>query len=103
MRQILLPVMLAVTNPLAACSSGNVQAPSAYAKVSPPPVKAPYYDPYAAYGSTDATWRPPVYDRNGTIVKPADPTSQDSRPDYEAAEWATGAAGGSTSAPPGTF
>lgn len=89
--------------PLAACSSGNVRAPDSYAKVSPPPVANPYYDPYPAYGSANATWRPPVYDRNDTVVKPVDPTTQASRPDYEQAPWATGASGGSVSAPPGTF
>ena len=62
-----------------------------------------YYDPYVAYGSSNATWRPPVYDRQGAIVKPAEPASQGNRPNYEGAEWATGAAGGNRVAPPGTF
>jgi hypothetical protein len=103
MRYSTIPAFLAISIPLAACSSGNVRAPSTYATVAPPPVSTPYYDPYPAYGSSNATWRPPVYDRNGTIVKPADPATQSSRPNYETAEWATGASGGSASAPPGTF
>ena len=51
--------------------------------------------PDAPYGSSNAIWRPPVYDLQQTIVKPAEPASQASRPDYEGAEWATGAGGGS--------
>ena len=35
--------------------------------------------------------------------KPAEPASQASRPNYEGAEWATGAGGGSSLKPPGTF
>ena len=57
----------------------------------------------AAYGEARATWRPPVYDRDGTIQKPAEPASQRDRPDYEGASWATGAGRSPFSGPPGTF
>jgi len=88
---------------LAGCAQGNLGAPPSYAALAAPTVRNPWYDPYAAYGSSNATWRPPVYDLQQTIVKPAEPASQASRPDYESAEWATGAGGGSTLKPPGTF
>jgi hypothetical protein len=68
-----------------------------------PPVRNPVYDPYAGYGTANATWQPPVFNRDGTIVKPAEPALQADRPDYENAPWATGAAGGSRYTPPGTF
>jgi hypothetical protein len=98
-----LPLALALTLgalALAGCAQGNVRAPAGYAALAPPPVRNPWYDPYAAYGSADAIWRPPVYDVHGTIVKPIEPASQASRPNYEGAEWATG---GSSLRPPGTF
>ena len=85
------------------CAQGNLRTPGSYAALAPPPVRNPWYDPYAAYGSSHAIWRPPVYDLQRTIVKPVEPASQASRPDYEGAEWATGAGGGSTLRPPGTF
>jgi hypothetical protein len=88
---------------LAACSSGNVHAPADYDAPPAHVVRHPFYDPYAAYGEANATWRPPVIDRNGTVVKPLEPSTQDTRPNYESAPWATGAAGGSRGAPPGTF
>jgi len=75
---------------LTGCAQGNLRTPSSYAALAPPPVRNPWYDPYAAYGSSDAIWRPPVYDLQRTIVKPVEPASQASRPDYEGAEWATG-------------
>ena len=88
---------------LAACSSGNVKPARDYTAPAAPPVRNPLYNPYAAYGEANATWRPPVFDRDGTIVKPAEPASQFDRPNYEFAPSATGAAGGSQFAPPGTF
>jgi len=88
---------------LAACSSGNVQPVSEYSAPAAPPVRNPIYNPYAAYGEANATWQPPVFNRDGTIVKPAEPSTQADRPPYEFAPWATGAAGGSQNAPPGTF
>ena len=98
------PLALALAaTALAGCAQGNLRTPGSYAALAPPPVRNPWYDPYAPYGSSNAIWRPPVYDLQQTIVKPAEPASQASRPDYEGAEWATGAGGGSTLKPPGTF
>ena len=89
---------------LAACATPpNLKSASDYDAPKAPPVRHPFYDPYAAYGQANATWRPPVVNRNGTVVKPYDPSVEQGRPDFEHAEWATGAAGGSTQAPPGTF
>ena len=59
---------------LAGCAQGNLRTPTSYAALAPPPVRNPWYDPYAAYGSSSATWRPPVYEQQ-TIVKPAEPAS----------------------------
>ena len=98
--RMLIPLVLAL--PLAACA-GNVRTASQYGSPSPVAVKNPDYDPYMAYGSANATWRPPVYNRQGTIVAPDEPSTQSSRPDYEHAPWAYGAGGGSQFAPPGTF
>jgi len=95
--------LLALTIPLAACASGNVRSADSYHAPSPPPVQHPHYDPHAAYGQANATWQPPVIDRAGTIVRPSEPSTQNSRPDYEHAPWATGARGGSQFAPIGTF
>ena len=94
-----LPVALS----LAACSGGNLKFASDYHAPPAPPVKHPSYSPYAPYGEANATWRPPVFDRDDTIVKPADPASDYRRPGYEHAPWATGAEGGSALAPLGTF
>lgn len=102
MRHLVLPLVF-LSVPLAACSSGNVRTAASYNAPPPPPVQHPFYDPYASYGEANAIWRPPVVDRNGTIVKPYEPSTQGTRPNYESAPWATGASGGSPSAPPGTF
>ncbi len=86
---------------LAGCNSGNLKTASAYS--SPPhapPVPAPLYDPYAVPGQVPATWVPPVYDREGTIVRPRDPSVEWDFEDYQHAPWL---AGRSRSAPPGTF
>jgi hypothetical protein len=89
---------------LAACATPpNVKSASDYDAPRAPPVKHPLYDPYPAYGQANATWRPPVINRAGTIVKPLDPAVELGRPDYEHSDWATGAAGASALAPPGTF
>ena len=95
--------LIACAGILAGCASPNVRAANSYNAPAPPPIKSFYYDPYAAYGSSNATWTPPVYDRQGTIVKPDEPSTGAGRPDYEHAPWATGASGGSAIAPPGTF
>ena len=85
------------------CSGGNVETSADDHAPAAPPLRHPTYDPYAAYGSSRATWTPPVINRDGTIVRPADPSVSVGRPDYEHTQWATGAAGGSGNAPPGTF
>ena len=101
-RSALLAALAALS--LAACSSGNVRTTSSYNAPAAPPVINPNYDPFAAPGTVNATWAPPVLNRNGTIVKPNDPRgAMAGRPDYEHAPWATGAAGGAAYAPPGTF
>jgi hypothetical protein len=79
---LLLPLL---TLSLAACASGNIKKVSDYHPPAPPPMQNP------------------VYDRDGTIVKPTEPSTQDDRPSYETAPWATGASGGSKFTPPGTF
>ncbi|MEO8715010.1 MAG: hypothetical protein ABI369_08350 [Acetobacteraceae bacterium] len=98
-----LPFLLAALIPLTACDNGNIKPVSSYNAPNAPPVRNPLYNPYAAYGEANATWEPPTYNRDGTIVKPAEPASQSDRPAYEFAPWATGARGGSANAPFGTF
>ena len=93
----------AATLVLTACSGGNLKTASDYSTPSAPPVRYPTYNPYSTYGSANATWVPPVVNRHGTVVRPNDPGVLSGRPDYEHAEWATGAAGADRSAPPGTF
>jgi len=88
---------------LTACDGGNVKSAKDYSPPPAPSVRNPIYDPYAAYGEANATWQPPTFNRDGTIVKPAEPSSQNDRPNYEFAPWATGASSGSQNAPPGTF
>ena len=102
MRRALLLVPL-LTLSLAACESGNIKKVSDYHPPPPPPMQNPVYDPYAGYGSSNAIWTPPVADRDGTVVKPTEPSTQDDRPSYETAPWATGTSGGSRFTPPGTF
>jgi len=98
-----LPLLIAIAIPLAACDNGNIKLTSSYNAPAAPYVRNPVYNPYAAYGEANATWQPPTFNRDGTIVKPAEPASQSDRPAYEFAPWATGASGGSAAAPPGTF
>ena len=78
-RLLLLPLLAAY---LVACSSGNVKSAKDYSAPAAPPVRNPLYNPYAAYGEANATWQPPVFNRDGTIVKPAEPASQADRPGY---------------------
>lgn len=98
-----LPVLLLALTTLAACDNGNIRPVSSYSARKAPPVHNPVYNPYAAYGEANATWQPPTFNRDGTVVKPAEPASQSDRPAYEFAPWATGASGGSANAPAGTF
>ena len=93
-------LLLFVALALGACSGGNIRSVSSYTAPAAPTVRHPSYDPFASPGSANATWAPPVVNRNGTIVRPHDPGVLAGRPDYERAP---GAAGGSTAAPPGTF
>ena len=102
MRRILLCLLIPLG--LVACSGGpNIKSAKDYSAPPAPPVRNPLYNPYAAYGEANATWTPPVFNRDGTITKPAEPASQSDRPEYEFAPWATGASGGNRFAPPGTF
>jgi hypothetical protein len=98
-----LPLLLLLGVPLAACDHGNIKPASSYSAPSAPSVRNATYNPYSAYGEANATWQPPTYNRDGTVVKPAEPSSQSDRPAYESAPWATGAGGGSAYTPPGTF
>ena len=96
--------LIAAALGLAACGSGgNIHTAKDYDAPPPPPIRHPGYNPYAAYGEANATWRPPVFDRDGTIQKPVEPSSQYLRPDYEHAPWATGASPSPYGGPPGTF
>lgn len=84
---------------LAACDHGNVQPVSSYRAPPAPAVRNADYDPYQPYAQANAIWRPPVFNRDGLIVKPVEPSSQGSRPDYENAAWVNGQG----SATAGTF
>ncbi len=89
---------------LTSCGNGgNLKSAKDYNVPPPPPIVHPAYNPYAAYGEARATWRPPVIDRDGTIQKPSEPSSQYDRPNYEGSSWATGAGRSVFSGPPGTF
>lgn len=88
---------------LAACSGGNVTSARDCDAPKAPPVQYPLYDPNMPYGSADATWAAPIYDRNATIVSPRDPSVNAGRQPYEQAPWATGAEGRNDVVPPGTF
>ena len=89
---------------LSACGTPpNVKSAKDYSAPEAPPVRNPLYNPNASYGEANATWQPPVLNRDGTVVKPVEPSSQNERPSYETAPWATGASGGAEFAPPGTF
>ena len=98
-----IPILLLALGTLAACDNGNIRSTKSYNAPKSPTVRDPTYNPYSAYGEANATWAPPTYNRDGTVVKPAEPASQSDRPGYEFAPWATGASGGSSNAPVGTF
>lgn len=101
-RSALIPIAILLTT-LAACSSGNVKSARDYNAPAAPTVQHPLYDPYMPYGSANATWAAPIYNRAGTIVHPADSVADRDRPAYEQAPWATGVEGRHDLAPPGTF
>ena len=53
------PIALALAaTALTGCAQGNLRTPSSYAALAPTPVRNPWYDPYAPYGSSNAIWRP---------------------------------------------
>ena len=86
---------------LAGCSGGNLSAESL--RLSGPaalPVLNPLFDPHAPPGSVPAAWIAPVFDHNGTIVRPNDPMAQGLAPAYERAPWI---AGGRAGQPAGTY
>lgn len=98
----LYPVLIAaLAASLAGCSKGNIKSARDYDAPAAPPVRDALYNPYTSYGSANATWTPPVWNRDGTVTKPYDPSVERGRPLYERAPWAIGAGG--VSAPPGTF
>ncbi len=103
MQPSLLAAIAATLLALAGCSSGNLKSAKDYDAPPPSPIRHPAYNPYAKYGEANATWRPPVVDRDGTIQKPAEPSSQWDRPAYEGSGWASGEARSVFSGPPGTF
>jgi hypothetical protein len=103
MRPFLYVAILSSAAVLSACSSGNLKTSADYDAPAAPPVLHPNYDPYAAYGRANATWQPPVADRNGTIVKPHEPSTSLDRPDDEHAPWAIGAGSAPSASPKGTF
>lgn len=89
---------------IAGCSSGgNIKTASDYDSPKPPPIRNPTFQAFAPYGQSSAIWHPPVANRDGTIVRPRDPAASWDRPDYEAAEWAKGAAPSAYEGPAGTF
>ena len=102
MRLSILPRLAAAALLLApaACDNGNLKAAKVYHSPSPPLVRSPLFDPYAGPGQVPATWVPWVHDRDGTIVRPRDPSVEWGFEDYRHAPWL---AGRSRSAPPGTF
>lgn len=89
---------------LSGCSNGgNIKTAADYHAPKPPAVSHPIYQPYASYGQVSAIWSPPVADRNGTVVRPADAAVSWDRPDYEGSSWAKGAAPSRYGGPAGTF
>ena len=71
MWNVFAPAAAALLLTLAACGSGgNLRSVSDYTAPAAPPIRHPFYDPTAAYGDARATWRPPVVDLNGGLVRP---------------------------------
>ena len=102
MRALILLTLALVS--LTACDGGNVKSAKDYSPPRPPHSSATRsMTPTPPTARPTLTWQPPTFNRDGTIVKPAEPSSQSDRPNYEFAPWATGASGGSQNAPPGTF
>ena len=85
---------------LAGCDNGNLKTANAGSAPPAPSVRAPLFDPYATPGQAPATWTPPVFDREGTVVRTRDPSVEWDFEDYQHAPWLTER---SRSAPAGTF
>lgn len=103
MRFLTKTAVLITVTALTGCAGGNVKTSSDYSSPPAPHVNHPYFNPWMPYGSARATWKPPVANRMSTIVKPDDPAASLTRPDYEAAPWATGAQPSPYGGPAGTF
>ena len=107
-RRLALLASLAAT--LAACGQApNIRSPRSYSASPAPVVRYPEYNTNSPYGEANATWRPTVANRDGTVVRPFEPSTAAGRPLYEHAPWATGATAGATGGRagganiPGTF
>ena len=80
------PAAAAVLMSLVACGSGgNLKADNTYHGSPPMVVNHPKFDPFQ--GSRDVTWVAPAYDRQGTIVAPADPAVTGTFEDYRDQDW----------------
>ena len=69
-------LLLAVLLALSGCDHGNVKPVASYSAPPAPPIRNPTFMPYAPYGDANATWEPPTFNQDGTIVKPTEPSSQ---------------------------
>lgn len=95
------PLLALLLFVLAGCSGGNLGARSSSLNgTAAVPVLNPLFDPRALPGSVPAAWIAPVFDHNGTIVRPHDPMVQGLAPAYERAPWI---AGGRAGQPAGTY
>jgi hypothetical protein len=89
---------------LGACGSGgNLRPVGEYNAPSPPAVRHPAYSPYAAYADEQGNWRPKIFDREGSMVRPQEPATENDRARYEDAPWAIHSTKALASAPRGTF
>lgn len=93
---------MAIAALLSGCGGGNLHHESRdYSDApAPPPIRNPYFDPYASPGQAPATWVPPVFNRNGTIVQLKDPSQYWDHEDYSHAPWL---GRGQEAAPEGTY
>ena len=67
------PYVLLIIIALSGCSGSNIKSTSSYHGPKAPRNDHPLYDPYTAYASSNAIWKAPIYNRDGTIVSPYDP------------------------------
>jgi hypothetical protein len=49
--------------------SSCVKSARDYSPLAAPPVRNPVYNLYEAYGEANATWQPPIWNRDGTICE----------------------------------